>query len=296
MRKLLVIGSLLGALYGCASSNNPECEKDNDCQTDQICENYQCMPRSSEGNCFEDNNCIGPAGPKGDTGEMGLMGPAGTCSCAVTLEYVQALEARIAALERPQCTPNANLACLEDDVYSYDSCGNLEELFEECNYGCSNGQCLQEYEDNRDGTVSDNNTGFLWQKGTGGRKVWDAAVSYCDNLDLAGHNDWRLPNIDELRMLIVGCPATEAGGSCEVTDGCDTNCPGAEGICREGCAIGEGPFDGCYMPLLLEDNCFAYWSSSVDASDISRAWRLHFDRTSMYPDHMYGDYYVRCVR
>lgn len=46
------------------------------------------------------------------------------------------------------------------------------------------------------------------------------AHSYCEDLNEGGYNDWRLPNIDELRKLIINCPKTETNGSCNVTELC----------------------------------------------------------------------------
>jgi len=58
-------------------------------------------------------------------------------------------------------------------------------------------QCV----DNGDGTVTDNDTGLIWQKDSAGPMDWDAAMSYVSSLSLGGHSDWLLPNRDELRGL-----------------------------------------------------------------------------------------------
>jgi len=45
-------------------------------------------------------------------------------------------------------------------------------------------------------------TGLMWTKKDNGSDVtWQAATDYCRNLQLAGHGDWRLPTIDELRGI-----------------------------------------------------------------------------------------------
>ena len=58
--------------------------------------------------------------------------------------------------------------------------------------------------DNGDGTVTDNLTGLMWLKNAnnaGGTMTWAEALTYCNALDDSGYDDWRLPNINELRSL-----------------------------------------------------------------------------------------------
>ncbi len=57
--------------------------------------------------------------------------------------------------------------------------------------------------DNNNGTITDKSTGLLWQKEDGGKGVlWKDALSYCENLSLAGESDWRLPNAKELQSIV----------------------------------------------------------------------------------------------
>jgi hypothetical protein len=58
------------------------------------------------------------------------------------------------------------------------------------------------YTDNGDKTITDNNTGMMWQKTPNyDHESYDDAISYCENLSTASHNDWRLPTIKELYSL-----------------------------------------------------------------------------------------------
>ncbi|MFC1507351.1 DUF1566 domain-containing protein [Thermoproteota archaeon] len=59
------------------------------------------------------------------------------------------------------------------------------------------------YQDNGDGTVTDLNTGLMWQQDPGGKMTWEEAVSGADTFTLAGYDDWRLPTIKELYSLIL---------------------------------------------------------------------------------------------
>lgn len=59
------------------------------------------------------------------------------------------------------------------------------------------------YQDNGDGTVTDLNTGLMWQKGFVDEKLsYEDALSEAENFELAGYTDWRLPTIKELYSLI----------------------------------------------------------------------------------------------
>ena len=60
----------------------------------------------------------------------------------------------------------------------------------------------QAYEDNEDGTITDLNTGLMWQQTSEFDRIsFDEAFEYVDDLELGGYTDWRLPTIDELYSL-----------------------------------------------------------------------------------------------
>ncbi len=62
---------------------------------------------------------------------------------------------------------------------------------------------INNFRDNDDGTVTDLATGLMWMKNDSGYgMIWKEALEYCENLDFAGHSDWRLPNAKELQSIV----------------------------------------------------------------------------------------------
>ena len=60
-----------------------------------------------------------------------------------------------------------------------------------------------EFVDNGDGTVTDLTVGLTWQQNDSGVGMdWKNAISYCENLTLAGEDEWRLPNVKELQYIV----------------------------------------------------------------------------------------------
>lgn len=62
---------------------------------------------------------------------------------------------------------------------------------------------VNDYVDNGDATITDKATGLMWSQNDNGEGLeWDDALSYAENSDLAGHSDWRLPNVKELQSIV----------------------------------------------------------------------------------------------
>lgn len=61
---------------------------------------------------------------------------------------------------------------------------------------------LSRFVDNGDGTITDTQTNLLWQKQDDGlKRTLEEAKAYCNDLSLGGHNEWRLPTINELKAI-----------------------------------------------------------------------------------------------
>ncbi|NOH97393.1 DUF1566 domain-containing protein [Vibrio sp. 99-70-13A1] len=57
--------------------------------------------------------------------------------------------------------------------------------------------------DNGNGTVTEKVTNRMWQQNIDyNRRDWESSIQYCEALDYAGYNDWRLPNFKE--MISIG--------------------------------------------------------------------------------------------
>jgi hypothetical protein len=57
--------------------------------------------------------------------------------------------------------------------------------------------------DNGNGTVSDLATGLMWMQHDSGKALdWKSALAYAENLEFAGYDDWKLPNIKELQSIV----------------------------------------------------------------------------------------------
>ena len=125
-------------------------------------------------------------------------------------------------------------------------------------------EVLRSIEDNGDGTVTDNVTGLMWQKQDDNiTRNWEASLAYCEQLELAGHSDWRLPNIRELRSIVDNT--------------------------RYDPAIDTTTFPG------TKSN--DYWSSSTLAQYPHQgAWMVGFDKGHTGGNVKTYPYYVRCVR
>ena len=138
------------------------------------------------------------------------------------------------------------------------------------------------YADNGDGTVTDNNTGFMWQQGeylnhytwfyASGTydAMWNlTSQSVCGSLSIGGYFDWRLPTIRELTSIVdysKGYPQT---------------------------AINTEYFPNAHATF--------FWSSTVSNYPyLGRAWFLGFsyggfETVPIDPTYQYL-YFVRCVR
>jgi len=155
---------------------------------------------------------------------------------------------------------------LSNAWYVYFYLGRVYERSKSDSYyvRCVRGQELSfgNFTDNGDGTVTDDNTGLMWQQGEGGQKTWEDAISYCENLSIAGYTNWRLPNKNELNSIIDY----------------ETYNPAID------------------INFFPDANASNYWLSTTHAYDSSFAWRVRFYKGGVDEGDKSILYYVRCVR
>jgi len=115
--------------------------------------------------------------------------------------------------------------------------------------------------------VDDSSTGLAWQDDytdNGGkikRATWQDAIIYCHELSLGGKNDWRLPNIRELKSIVDTTKSRPAMNS-----------------------------------IFTNVNSTDFWSATTSMSDANNAWVVGFYRGGDYWASKTLKDYVRCVR
>ena len=121
------------------------------------------------------------------------------------------------------------------------------------------------FTDNGDGTVTDHDTELMWTKNADlcGTKNWWDATSYCWDLTLANHSNWRLPYISELSSLI---DETQADPALPL----------------------DNPFTNAQSGYC--------WSSTTNAYLTDIAWGVHFSNGSVGYGDKNDDNNVWCVR
>ena len=107
-------------------------------------------------------------------------------------------------------------------------------------------------------------TGLQWQDNEESKTLlldWIEAVDYCQELNLGGFNDWRLPNINENKTLVY----RENG-------------------------------DNTFIIGFLNISYYNYWSSTTSAGDRGCAWVLEARYGKIFFENKYQKNHVRCVR
>ena len=116
-----------------------------------------------------------------------------------------------------------------------------------------------------DKIIVDRTTGLEWQAPLEAHIEdldWEKALAKCEKSDYAEQDDWRLPNVNELRSLL----------------NYDKHGPATD------------------FPGITEDNDGIFWSSSPYVYIESLAWGVSFASGIVYNSNMDFYYSVRCVR
>jgi hypothetical protein len=140
-------------------------------------------------------------------------------------------------------------------------------------------------------TWTDSATKLTWTTNVEEVLSHEAASTYCADLELDGHKDWRLPTVNELRSIITGCGATETSGACEVTDNCLSS------ACRaDSCGGCEAIPNDCYIKPALKSHCGYTWASATQSDYTDNAWGVGFNGAHVSTGLKTNSGSARCVR
>ena len=158
------------------------------------------------------------------------------------------------------------------------------------------------YQNNGDGTISDLNTGLMWEQkirdivtAQGNHDVtrtfpWDSVASSIwdwleqvnteNGIGLAGFTDWRIPNKKELESIV------DAG----------TFNPAVDPAFNHGPGIGPCKVDECSLTGTGAAGLYFYWSSTTRAAGTLSAWAVDFVEGFVSVVPKSNSFFVRAVR
>ena len=127
-----------------------------------------------------------------------------------------------------------------------------------------------------------------WEEGVERVKGWDAAKTHCENLEYAGHDDWRLPNLTELKSIVTGCAKTN---ECPVTAENPAYPSNYSSACK---TCDSGNYMSAGVGLKID---FPYWSSTTDdPNKATRVWAINFMNGEVFYSYATAEHYAMCVR
>ena len=146
---------------------------------------------------------------------------------------------------------------------------------------------------------------LIWSDRSSNEMSWSSAKQYCEDLTEGGYTDWRLPNIGELRTLLIAdrvsnrCRVSEINNclslkcwSCSTCTQTGTEDPNDQyKFCSD---WGTDYSDGRYSRL--GDGKVWLWSSSTQSGSPNNAWLVFFDYGLVADGRKTDNRYVRCVR
>lgn len=106
------------------------------------------------------------------------------------------------------------------------------------------------YHNNADGTVTDLDTGLMWVQSPSAAMDWKSALEWAEGLTQSGYSDWRLPNIKELQSLIDYTLTSATSSTATLAS-----------------------INRVLFPSVAAT---AYWSSTTQQSDQTKAWLAEF--------------------
>jgi len=208
-------------------------------------------------------------------------------------------------LQADLATCTNDLAVCEADAVSFPASGQTTAFTSEKNDGFTGPVAVPDdgvvqagaslsYTDNGDGTITDDNTGLMWEKksddgglhdkdnvlywsGNGTQEtIWDwlEDVNAEGGTGFAGYHDWRVPNVRELQSIVnyqnIPLPVSTAFNS---------NCVAGATVLTGSCTL-----------------LTYYWSSTTWARSTSLVWGVDFNHGEVVPSDKATGSRVRAVR
>ena len=119
-----------------------------------------------------------------------------------------------------------------------------------------------------DGSIHDQDQAYLWAAAFAGK------IASLNSSGFAGHSDWRLPNIRELRSIVNYFKQSPA-----ISNVFNAGCSGICTVLDCSCTVSSN-----------------YWSSSSNANNPSNAWNVNFNDGHHNANNKTNNNYVRAVR